>query len=430
VAAVWGLARMRDPRAIQLLRRVPRTATPAMRALALLGLGMARDKASIASIAEVARSSDAGNVSRAAAAYALGDLGAEGQVPVLLELAEDGDELPRRMAIVALSHMAALAGQSSPKDPPWADDAVQAMANAVFAGRADMLRAKPSESLARTAVASLALMAERRPGLRPAWSAREALPVPEGPLDVDAILAALAPGESTDAGRSAALVRYAEPLRRAALAALRTSGERAQSVLAALGTGEGELLPFVTRAADGPTDPAHEKARDIARSLEPNVVPLARHPDPAVRSKAIALLTRSSSDDATNAVAMALEDSDEAVQRIALAAVGGAGAAGAHPPASARTVTLVGKILAGHPSWPMRVLAAQALGRLGAAGAAAEAGRGLSEAAVSDGYALVREAALGAFAAFDTAGARGLAARMATSDPEPRVREAAAALAK
>jgi HEAT repeat protein len=406
-----------------------------MRALSLLGLGMARDRASIASITEVARSSDAGNVSRAAAAYALGDLNAEGQVPTLLELAEDGDELPRRMAIVALSHMAALpalAGQSSAKEPPWADDAVQAMANAVFAGRADTLRARPSESLARTAVASLALMAERRPG-HPPWSAREALPVPEGPLDVDAILDGLAPAESTDAGRGAALVRYAEPLRRAALAALRTSGERAQSVLVALGTGEGELLPFVARA-DGSTDAAHEKARDIARSLEPNVVPLSRHPDPAVRSKAIALLTRSSSDDATTAVALALEDSDEAVQRIALAAVGSSGTASAHPPlagpASARTVTLVAKILASHPSWPMRVLAAQALGRLGAGGAAAEAGRGLAEAAVSDAYALVREAALGAFATLDPAGARGLAARMASSDPEPRVREAAAALAK
>jgi tetratricopeptide (TPR) repeat protein len=443
VAAVWGLARMRDPRAVLLLRKVPRTATPAMRALALLGLGMARDKVSIGSIAEVARSSDAGNVSRAAAAYALGDLDAEAQVPVLLELAEDGDELPRRMAIVALSHMAAVpalagqapAGQSPAKDPPWLDDAVQAMANAVFAGRSDTLRARPSESLARTAVASLALMAERRQG-RPAGSAREALPVPEGPLDVDALLDGLAPAESTDAGRAAALVRFAEPLRRAALAALRTSGERAQSVLVALGTGEGELLPFVARA-DGPADAAHEKARDIARSLEPNVVPLSRHPDPAVRSKAIALLTRSSSDEAASAVALALEDSDEAVQRIALAAVGSAGTsstpaaqASARPPASARTVALVGKILAGHPSWPMRVLAAQALGRLGSGGAAAEASRGLSEAAVSDGYALVREAALSAFAAFDPAGARGLAVRMAASDPEPRVREAAAALAK
>jgi hypothetical protein len=153
-----------------------------------------------------------------------------------------------------------------------------------------------------------------------------------------------------------------------------------------------------------------------------------------VRSKAIALLTRSSSDDATTAVSLALEDSDEAVQRIALAAVGSSGTASAHPPlagpASARTVTLVAKILASHPSWPMRVLAAQALGRLGAGGAAAEAGRGLAEAAVSDAYALVREAALGAFATLDPAGARGLAARMASSDPEPRVREAAAALAK
>jgi hypothetical protein len=69
------------------------------------------------------------------------------------------------------------------------------------------------------------------------------------------------------------------------------------------------------------------------------------------------------------------------------------------------------------------------MGRLGAAGAGAEASARLVEAAMKDAYALVRQAALESLASFDSAGGRALAARVAASDPEPRVREAAKALA-
>jgi HEAT repeat protein len=89
----------------------------------------------------------------------------------------------------------------------------------------------------------------------------------------------------------------------------------------------------------------------------------------------------------------------------------------------------VGKILATHESWAMRVLAASALGRLGAAGAGPEAARLLTDAGTKDAYALVRQAALEALAGFDAAAARALASRMAASDPEPRVRDAAQAIA-
>jgi hypothetical protein len=70
------------------------------------------------------------------------------------------------------------------------------------------------------------------------------------------------------------------------------------------------------------------------------------------------------------------------------------------------------------------------MGRLGAAGAGPDAGRRLSEAATRDAYALVRQAALEALASFDASAARALGTRMAASDPEPRVREAARAIAK
>jgi len=51
------------------------------------------------------------------------------------------------------------------------------------------------------------------------------------------------------------------------------------------------------------------------------------------------------------------------------------------------------------------------------------------EAASKDTYALVRQAALEALAASDPATARTVAARLATADPEPRVRDAARAIA-
>lgn len=416
VAAAWALARMDDPRALPVLRRIARAGTPAMRALAVLGLGVAHDRASAGDIAAIAGSVDAGNVARAAAAYALGELQADAQVPQLLEMAEEGDPLPRTMAIVALSRMAA----TSTRDPSWQREAVQAMADAVFAGDDDSGRGRISaETVSRAAVGGLAVLAAGADRARLRDKGRDVLPVPEGALEVDAVLDGLVPHEASDADRAAVLLKFAEPIRAAALAALRTSGQRARTVLDDLGTGDGELLPFVPHGATGP---AADAARAIVTSLEPSIIPLARHPDPALRTKALVLVARSPSDAAVEAVVAGLEDSSEPVQRVALAAVG------SHGPASERAVAAVGKILATHESWAMRVLAAQALGRLGAAGAA-DAAPKLADAATRDSYALVRQAALEALASFDAATARTVASRVAAADPEPRVRDAARAIA-
>jgi tetratricopeptide (TPR) repeat protein len=436
VAAVWGLARMHDAKALPVLRRIAHDGTPSMRALALLGLGMARDRSAIAEVAGIAAAADSGNVVRAAAAYALGELDAQAQVPVLLALAEESDSLPRRMALVALATMAATVESTrapesgavrGTRDSGWMHEAIQVMADAVFAGGDEGARGHGSpEGVARTAIAGLVGLTFARDRAHASRRGDEVLPVPEGSLEVEDVLDALATREVEATDAAAALVRFAEPVQRAALAALRTSGERARSVLDALGTGEGQLAPFV---GPGQTGPAADKARAIAASLESSIVPLARHPDPAIRTKAIVLVSRSSSDAAVEAVIGGLEDGNEGVQRIALAAVGAPRAGGGRVPASARAVDAVGKMLAAHESWAMRVLAARAMGRLGAAGAGAEAGKRLGVAATKDSYALVRQAALEAYASFDAAAARALASRMMASDPEPRVREAARAIA-
>jgi HEAT repeat protein len=181
---------------------------------------------------------------------------------------------------------------------------------------------------------------------------------------------------------------------------------------------DGAFEPFLGVEDSPELAPARAKAREIAAAVEASVEALSRHPDPNVRTKALVLLARSKSDVAASAIARAVTDPLESVQRVALASIGAHG--------DAKSVAAVAKVLRTHESWAMRVLAAQALGRLGAAGAGAEATKHLKEAAQKEPYALVREEALVALASYDKNEAIQLAAQMEKNDPEPRVRERAA----
>lgn len=407
-AATWAVAKLQDKRAVGLLRRVAQRGTPDMRAFAALGLGALDDRASVPLLAELARSLGAGTPARAAAAYALGELRAESEAPTLIAIAEGRDSLPRQMAVLALARMGAAKGA-----PPGGASAIAAIADAVFAAEGDGARAqRASGSLRRAAAAALVLLAtQRAPGTDP-------LSEPNDDVDAEAALEALVPRGLTPKERAAALVVFGDALERAARGALATSAPRARVVLGAMGSHDGTFEPFVAAGADGAESAAaRAKATEITAALEPSVVGLARHPDPGVRMKAIAILARSRSDAAGEAIAEALTDASEAVLRVALASVG------RH--ASRASVAAVGGIARTHESWAIRVLAVEALGRLGRAGAGAEAARTLEEAARNEPYALVREAALLALATYDAPAAARLAAHMAAHDPEPRVRATA-----
>jgi len=274
-----------------------------------------------------------------------------------------------------------------------------------------------AEALQRAGSASLVLLAS---GSKP--SAIEPLPIPDGNVEVDAMLDALIPRNLSEKDRAAAVVKFAPQLEKAAVTAVQTSAERGRAVLEALGTGEGQLRPFVTSDPSPASAAAQEKAKGIANAIMPTVIgSLARHPDSTVRTKAVVLLAHSPTPDAQAAVVQAVADPNEAVQRVALAAIG------AQP--DAKAALAVGKLLQTHENWAMRVLGAQALGRLGAVGAV-DAGKFLRESAKNDPYALVREASLKALATFDKPGASTLAAQIASTDPEPRVRETAKSLQK
>ena len=149
----------------------------------------------------------------------------------------------------------------------------------------------------------------------------------------------------------------------------------------------------------------------------------------ALRASGAGTLLSHQNAHAVDAVVGGLEDPVEEVRRVALASLGTTSSGGVVAPSTARAVRALGGILERDENWAMRVLAAQALGRLGQtdrAGAVAE----LTGAITRDPYALVREASLEALASFDPDGARPMARTVAATDPEPRVREAAANMAR
>lgn len=413
-AASWAVAKLGDKKAVPLLKKIAQNGTSDMRAFAVLGLGTLKDKSSVPLLAATARSVDSGGpVARAAAAYALGEVGADTETTTLVTLAEGTDALPRQMAILALARLGMHKGE-----PPGGRAALAAMADAVFAGEAEGGRGRqPAETLRQAAAASLVLLATKG-----AADARpDPLPAPDENVEAESTLDQLVPRNLAPKDRAVALMTFSKQLERAASSALATSTERARAVLDAMSAREGALEPFVGMDDSAELQPARAKVRDIAVALEPSVVALSRHPDPAVRTKAIVLLSRSSTDTAATAIAQAVTDPNENVQRVALASIGQRG--------DAKSVAAVAKVMRGHESWAMRVLAAQALGRLGTSGkgdaASKDAAKHLEDAAKKESFALVREAALVALAAFDKPSAANIAALVEKSDPEPRVRETA-----
>jgi tetratricopeptide (TPR) repeat protein/HEAT repeat protein len=408
-AASWSVAKLGDKKAIPLLRKIVQNGTPDMRAFAVLGLGSLKDRGSLPLVAQTLRAPEAGAAARAASAYALGEMGADSEVTSLVTIAEGDSTLPREMAILALARMGAHKG-----DPAGGKAAINAMADAVFAGDSDGARAhRTMEALRQAAAGGLVLLATKGaadPHVEP-------LPPPDEDVEAESTLDQLVPRELSVKDRAAALVVFGDALRRAASSALATSSERASAVLDALGPREGALEPFLAASDEGDLASARQKVAEITAGLEASIIAASKNPDPAMRTKAIVLLGRSKSDAASLAIAQAVTDPSESVQRVALSSMG--------QHADQRSVASVAKVMRTHESWATRVLAAQALGRLGAVGAGAEATRQLKEAATSESYALVREAALLALATYDKAEAAQLAGQMAKSDAEPRVRETA-----
>ena len=202
VAAAWGVARMGDRRAQPLLVKLAHSASPEVRALGVLGLGLSHDKNQAAFLTGVARSAEAGAAARAAATYALAELGAGVDPDLFLANSESSHRTLRRATLLAMARLG----------PTEASSGKQAIADAIFS---------PDESLrlyALLAATSLATKSYRRAG--------EPLPVPDGPLTLHGVLEGLAPEGYSAEEHALALLALAPALRRAAVAAVATSPER------------------------------------------------------------------------------------------------------------------------------------------------------------------------------------------------------------
>src|SRR5262249_2873604 len=105
LTAAWSAARLGDKKASPLLVKLLAKGSPELKALAAIGLGLLHDKKSTGDLAGRARWVDAGNVARAAAAFALGELGAKEAAPTLLSLTQGADTLPRQAALLALARL-------------------------------------------------------------------------------------------------------------------------------------------------------------------------------------------------------------------------------------------------------------------------------------------------------------------------------------
>jgi HEAT repeat protein len=225
--------------------------------------------------------------------------------------------------------------------------------------------------------------------------------------------------------RATALAALGPALRKDAVAAVATSPDRARVVAdALLGGDTPSVAPFTVPGETlSPKLSAQvaEVAESIARGVVPGFVALERHPAIDVRTRAVEVLARRPEPEAQAAVVDALADPDEGVRRAALAAIG--------PIKSEKLTTAVALLVKESPSWPLRVRAAEALGRLGGGGSSSGLITStLTASARTDAFALVREAAVRALASVDLAAAKPLLEEMAAKDAEPRVREAASEL--
>jgi tetratricopeptide (TPR) repeat protein len=407
VAAAWGVARLGDRKAEPLMVRLLGSSAPDVRALAAIGLGLGRDKKHAPALAAMARSIEAGPTARAAAVHALGEIGAASPelLPLFISAADSNEVLLRQAALLTMARLGS-------KDDERSGGALEAIAAGVFATDA---------SLRADAVAAASALATRN------WRrSREPLPVPDGPITVRDVLAGLRPDPYDVGARASALTVLGPALQKAAVAAVSTSPDRARVVADALlasGGGATSLAPFTApsdKLSPALTKDVESSIAALSAAVVPGFVALERHPAVEVRTRAVEFLARRPEPHAQAAVIDALGDPDEEVRRAALAAIG--------PIHHEPTVTAVAGLLRKGPTWPLRVRAAEALGRLGraATGAAPRVVLdSLAHAAQNDGYALVREAAARAIAPLDKSVSVPVLRALAAKDAEPRVRSAA-----
>jgi HEAT repeat protein len=398
IAAAWGVARLRSPRARPLLANMLQSDAPSVRALGAVGLGLTGIRGDTRTLGEMAASSEEEPVVRAAAVFALGAFGGTDSSEVLSGLADAPDPLLRGAAVLALARLRG-------------EGAKRVIAGALVS----------SDAALRDAGARAALVYTTREYRMPV----DPLPIPDGRLDVRNVLSALVPTGFSADDRARALVAFEPDIADAAVTAVHTGPEGSRVVADALLAhgGRSSFSPLTDGIDEASVDAraaCDASIERILRALVAPFLPLARHPSAEVRARAIRVLAERPEPEARAVVVAALEDTDPAVQRVALALLG----ATEDPSA----VTAVTKLARGSPSWTVRQRATEALGTLAKGSESEAAGAVLAAIASGDSMAFVREAAMRALAAARGARARTTLEGVAVKDPEPRLRALAKTL--
>ncbi|MEO7036182.1 MAG: HEAT repeat domain-containing protein, partial [Polyangiaceae bacterium] len=396
LAAVWSVARMRAPRAGHLLSALAASDSADVSALGVLGLSLLGSRNGATEAARLLTEPEAGPLARAAAAFALGEMGQKSQENLLAELTYANDASLSSLAVLSLARLNSARAPRAIADALTSSDPLVSRS----AGEAALVWASGSY---------------RKP--------KEVLPALEGSVNVRALLDALRPSGYSGSDRVAALEKLSAAIEAAFERAAAVSPERAATISDLLVVDAGKL-PFAPLTADAQFTPAEQTriealARELGAALVPQFAALARHPSPEVRLSALRFLGHRPEAAAKSAVIEALKDPLSAVRRAALATLDS-------NEAEARRAVIA--LLEGEADWALRATAVETLGRVAAGSRDAQAVAALRKSASKDAFAIVREAALPALVAVDPSAARGVLEVIHDNDPEPRVKARAQAL--
>lgn len=398
VAAAWAVARMRSPLARPLLSRMLSSDAPSVRALSAVGLGLLGSRADGRSLEDLAVSTEEHPVVRAAAAFGLGAVGGSRASGIVAHLAEARDPLVRSVSVVSLAR---LGGK----------DAERAASSALISDDAEIRGA----GLAAALVLST----------RQYRAGADALPVPDGRVDVRRSVSALQPSGYTADEKAQALVLLAPTLVDVATMEMHASPESARTVADALLARAGApafapLTDDVDAASPDARKACEAAAERIAHGLVEPFVALSKHPVAEVRARAVRLLSLRPEPEARAAVAHAISDPDSFVRQTALSSL--------TAPVGAEALAAVTALARSGESWAARARAVDALSLVSRGESGAAVVPVLVELAEKDPIDFVREAAIRGLGSARTSAARQALERIASKDREARLRDLARGL--
>lgn len=405
LAAVWGLCQIDGPRAHELVARLLHADSPTAQAAAAITLSLRGHRAAIPRLRELLDGSEHEGPARAAAAFAMGQLGERSAADDIAPLSESQDPHVQAAALLALTRLS---------DPRAHDAIVKGLVSTDAIVR-------------RAAVGAAALVGGARYEL-----ASDPLGLPEGRVDAAALLAGLSPQPASPDDLARAVTRLEQPLTVAVEQSVRRSTAHAKVIGdALLARGDrpafGALTTRLDAAADELRRAAERTLERVAGAAVGPYVALSSHPSVDVRTMATLVLSSRPEPAARDVLIQALADRDDRVRRLAL------GALSRRPNPDALSAVL--RSLRRAEAWSERVHLIEALagfaplrGQQDSADELSATRDALEQLALSDPFSFVRQAALHSLWALEGERARAVLEQVQGSDPEARVRSTAAQL--